>query len=82
MLFPAPVMNAVVQQDSLLLLNESDNEYPPVPGGLTKPDGNSVIWGDKVDSGRMGRTAPARGVSGERFSYYCLDLLFLVRSET
>jgi hypothetical protein len=82
MLLPAPVMTAVLQQDSLLLLNESGDEYPPAPGGLTKPDGNSAAWSDKAESERMGGTVPVRGVSGERFYYFFLNLLFLICSET
>ncbi|KAN0111887.1 hypothetical protein V8E52_008093, partial [Russula decolorans] len=36
---------------SQLLLNESDDdEYPPTPSSLTKPDGKSAAWGDKADS--------------------------------
>jgi hypothetical protein len=66
----------VLQQDSRLLLNESDNKYPPTPSSLTKLDGNSATRGDKADSERMGRMAPARGVSRERFFYWCLDLFF------
>ena len=73
----------VLQQGSQLLLNESDDdEYPPTPSSLTKPDGKSAARGDKADIERMGSTAPARGVSRERFSYWCLDLLFLICSDT
>jgi hypothetical protein len=72
----------VLQQGSQLLLNETDDEYPPTPNSLTKPDGKSGAWGDKADSETMGSTAPARGVSRERFSYWCLDLLFLICSDT
>jgi len=94
MLFPASVMTAgipdylitqlakVLQQGSQLLLNESDDEYPPTPSSLTKPDGKSAARGGKSNSERMGSTAPARGVSRERFSYWCLDLLFLICSDT
>jgi hypothetical protein len=81
MLLPAPVMTAVLQQDSLLLLNESGDEYPPALGGLTKPDGNSTAWSDKADRERIGSTVPAQGVSGERFYYFFLNLLFLICSE-
>ena len=73
----------VLQQGSQLLLNKSDDdEYPSTPSSLTKPDGKSAARGDKADSERMGSTAPARGVSRERFSYWCLDLLFFICSDT
>jgi protein MON2 len=72
----------VLQQGSQLLLNESDDEYPPTPSSLTKPDTKYATWGDKADSERMSSTAPVRGVSRERFSYWCLDLLFLICSDT
>ena len=73
----------VLQQGSQLLLNESDDdEYPPTPNSLTRPDGKSATRGEKADSERMGSTAPARGVSRERFSFWCLDLLFLICSDT
>jgi hypothetical protein len=73
----------ILQQGSQLLLNESDDdEYPPTPSSLTKPDGKLAVRSDKADSERMGSTAPARGVSRERFSYWCLDLLFLICSDT
>ena len=74
----------VLQQGSQLLLNESDDEYPPTPSSLTKPNGKLefAAWGDKADSERMGSTESARGVSRERFSYWCLDLLFLICSDT
>jgi hypothetical protein len=72
----------ILQQGSQLLLNESDDdEYPPTPSSLTKPDGKSAIRSDKADSERVGSTAPARGVSREPFSYWCLDLLFLICSD-
>ncbi|KAI0263685.1 hypothetical protein BGY98DRAFT_1165593 [Russula aff. rugulosa BPL654] len=66
MLLPAPVMTAVLHQDSLLLLNESGDEYPPAPGGLTKPDGNSAAWSDKADSERMGSTVPIMNLPSRR----------------
>jgi len=69
----------VLQQGSQLLLNESDDEYPP---SLTKPDTKSASRAGKADNERMGSTAPVRGVSRERFSYWCLDLLFLICSDT
>jgi len=70
----------ILQQGSQLLLNESDDDYPPTPSSLTS--GKSAARGDKADSERMGSTAPAWGVSRERFSYWCLDLLFLICSDT
>jgi hypothetical protein len=71
----------VLQQGSQLLLNESDDdEYPPTPTSLTIPDAKPAARGDKADGERMGSTAPTRGVSRERFSYWCLDLLFLICS--
>jgi hypothetical protein len=69
----------VLQQGSQLLLQELDDEYPPTPSSLTKPEKTKL---DKADSERMGSTAPVRGVSRERFSYWCLDLLFLICSDT
>ena len=72
----------VLQQGSQLLLNESDDEYPPTPSSLTRPSGKSAGQGDKADSERIGSTALARAVSRERFPYWCLDLLFLICSDT
>jgi hypothetical protein len=67
----------VLQQGSQLLLNESDDdEYPPTPTSLTIPDAKPAARGDKADGERIGSTAPTRGVSRERFSYWYLDLLF------
>lgn len=64
----------VLQQGSQLLLHELDDEYPPTPSSPTKPNAK--------DSERMGSTALVRGVTRERFSYWCLDLLFLICSDT
>ena len=57
-----------LQQGPRHLLNESDGEFAPTLSSLTKPDGKSAASGDKADSERKGSTAPARGVSRERFS--------------
>lgn len=65
----------VLQQGSQLLLHELDDEYPPTPSSLTRPN-------TKADGEKMGSTAPVRGVTRERFSYWCLDLLFLICSDT
>ena len=75
-------MAKVLQQGSQLLLQELDDEYPPTPISLTKPDAKSAARGDKADGERMGSTVPVREVSRERFSYWCLDLLFLICSDT
>jgi hypothetical protein len=67
----------VLQQGSQLLLNESDDdEHPPTPTSLTILDAKPAARGDKADGESMGSTAPTRGVSRERFSYWYLDLLF------
>jgi hypothetical protein len=67
----------VLQQGSQPLLNESDDdEYPPTLTSLTIPDAKPAARGDKADGERMDSTAPTRGVSRERFSYWYLDLLF------
>jgi hypothetical protein len=75
-----PQLAKVLQQSSQLLLNELDDKYPLTPGSLTKPDGKSTTRDDKADCERIGSTAPPR-LSRERFSYWCLDLLFLTCSD-
>ncbi|KAH9955055.1 hypothetical protein BC827DRAFT_1262095 [Russula dissimulans] len=71
----------VLQQGSRLLQHEPDEDYLPMPTSPTQP-GKSATRGGKADSDRMGSTEPVRGVSRERFSYWCLDLLFLICSDT
>ena len=72
----------VLQQGSQLLLHDLDDDYPPTPSSLTKSETKSSARSDKADIEMMGSTAPVRGVSRERFSYWCLDLLFLICSDT
>lgn len=76
----------VLQQGSQLLLqHESDEDYPPTPNSPTKqPDTKSggALSHHRAGSESVGSTAPVQAVSRERFSYWCLDLLFLICSDT
>jgi hypothetical protein len=72
----------VLQQGSQLLQHESDEDYSPTPTSLMQRGDVSVVWGDRADSEAVGSTEPLRAVSRERFSYWCLDLLFLICSDT
>jgi hypothetical protein len=71
-----------LQQGSQLLQHESDEDYSPTSLNLMQHGDVSVAWGDKADSEAVGSTVPLRAVSRERFSYWCLDLLFLICSDT
>lgn len=72
----------VLQQGSQLLQHELDEDYPPTPTSLVQSDDISAAWGGKADNEGVGSTAPLHAVSRERFSYWCLDLLFLICSDT
>jgi hypothetical protein len=68
----------VLQQGSQLLQHESDEDYP----SLMQPGDISAARGGKADSEAVGSTVPLPAVLRERFSYWCLDLLFLICSDT
>ena len=54
-----------------------------MPSNPPQPSTKSTARSSKADSETVvGSTAPIREVSRERFSYWCLDLLFLVCSDT
>jgi hypothetical protein len=72
----------VLQQGSQLLQHESDDDYPPTPSSLTQDKKSAKKRGSKADNEIVGSTEPVRPVSRERFSYWCLDLLFLICSDT
>ncbi|KAH9049809.1 hypothetical protein EDB83DRAFT_2553433 [Lactarius deliciosus] len=62
----------ILQQGSQLLQDGSSEEYSP-------PD---MPLGGKADGEEVGSTVPLLAVSRERFSYWCLDLLFFICSDT
>ncbi|KAH9049815.1 hypothetical protein EDB83DRAFT_2543167 [Lactarius deliciosus] len=62
----------ILQQGSQLLQDGSGEEYSP-------PD---MPLGGKADGEEVGSTVPLLAVSRERFSYWCLDLLFFICSDT
>ena len=68
----------ILQQGSQLLQDgsRSSEECPPTPTSLTLPEIRSVPEDEKV-----GSTVPLLAVSRERFSYWCLDLLFFICSD-
>jgi hypothetical protein len=75
----------VLQQGSQLLLqHDQDDDRPPTP--ISPPQSKkakSAKWNDKIDAETMvGSTVPVKEVSRERFSYWCLDLLFFICSDT
>jgi hypothetical protein len=71
----------VLQQGSQLLQHESDEDYPPTTSPMQASD-ISAAWDGKANSEVVGNTVPRPAVSRERFSYWCLDLLFLICSDT
>ena len=68
----------ILQQGSQLLQDGSSEEYPPTPTSLTHPE----IQSGKAEDEDIGSTVPLLAVSRERFSYWCLDLLFFICSDT
>ena len=73
----------VFQQGSQLLQHEQDDGHPPTPSNPLQSNTMSAAWSSKTDSETVvGSTARIGEVSRERFSYWCLDLLFLVCSDT
>jgi hypothetical protein len=71
----------VLQQGSQLLQHESDEDYLPTTSLMQASD-ISAAWDGKADGEAVGSTVPRPAVSRERFSYWCLDLLFLICSDT
>ncbi|KAH9169937.1 hypothetical protein EDB89DRAFT_1853941 [Lactarius sanguifluus] len=72
-------LSKILQQGSQLLQDGSSEEYPPP---LTSPTHPDVPLGGKADGEEVGSTVPLLAVSRERFSYWCLDLLFFICSDT
>lgn len=75
----------VLQHGSQLLQHGQDEDRPPTP--ISPPQSkakskSAARKGKAEDEAVVGSTAPVREVSRERFSYWCLDLLFLVCSDT
>ncbi|KAF8260132.1 hypothetical protein EI94DRAFT_1749458 [Lactarius quietus] len=66
----------ILQQGSQLLQDGSSEEYPPTPTH-TEIRSAPLLSGEEV-----GSTVPLLAVSRERFSYWCLDLLFFICSDT
>ena len=73
----------VLQQGSHLLQHEQDDDPPPTPSNPPQPKTKSAARSSKAESEMIvGSTAPIGEISRERFSYWCLDLLFLICSDT
>ena len=72
----------ILQQGSQLLQDGSSVEHPPTPTSLTHPEIRSAPLSGKAESGEVGSTVPLLAVSRERFSYWCLDLLFFICSDS
>jgi hypothetical protein len=75
----------ILQQGSQLLQHERDEDCPPTPVSPPQSKAKSksaARKGKAEDETVVGSTAPVREVSRERFSYWCLDLLFLICSDT
>lgn len=72
----------ILQQGSQLLQDGSSEEYPPTPTGPTHPETRSTPLGGKAEDEEVGSTVPLLAISRERFSYWCLDLLFFICSDT
>jgi hypothetical protein len=66
----------ILQQGSQLLQDGSNEESPLTPISLKHPEIRSVPEDEEV-----GSTVPLLAVSRERFSYWCLDLLFFICSD-
>ena len=78
----------VLQQGSQLLQHEGDEGHPPpTPNSPPRPNAKSAARSGKKGKAAdgesvVGSTAPVAEVSRERFSYWCLDLLFFVCSDS
>ena len=72
----------ILQQGSQLLQDGSSEEYPPTPTSATHPEIRSTTVSGKAEDEEVGSTVPLLAVSRERFSYWCLDLLFFICSDT
>jgi hypothetical protein len=78
------------QGSQLLLQHEQDDDQPlptsnsPLPPLRSNTKSSSARNGKADGSEKVvaGSTAPVVEVSRERFSYWCLDLLFLICSDT
>ena len=71
----------ILQQGSQLLQDGSGEEYPLTPTSATHSDIRSMTLNSKAEDEDVGSTVPLLAVSRERFSYWCLDLLFFICSD-
>jgi hypothetical protein len=71
----------ILQQGSQLLQDESSEEYPLTPTSAMHPQIRSTPLNSKAEGEDVGSTVPLLAVSRERFSYWCLDLLFFICSD-
>ena len=71
----------ILQQGSQLLQDGSGEEYPLAPTNATYPEIRSTTLSNKGENDDVGSTVPLLAVSRERFSYWCLDLLFFICSD-
>jgi hypothetical protein len=71
----------ILQQGSQLLHDGLSERYPPTPTSPTHPEIRSMPLSGNVEGGEVGSTVPLLAVSRERFSYWCLDLLFFICSD-
>ena len=72
----------ILQQGSQLLQDGSGEEYPLTPTSATHPEIRSTTLNSNSENENVGSTVPLLAVSRERFSYWCLDLLFFICSDT
>ena len=72
----------VFTQGSQVLQYEQDHGHSPTSGSPPQPNTRFTARSSEADTTVVGSTAPIREVSRERFSPWCLNLLFLVCSDT
>ena len=72
----------ILQQGSQLLQDGSGEEYLPTPTSAAHPEIRSTTLNSNTENENVGSTVPLLAVSRERFSYWCLDLLFFICSDT
>ena len=72
----------VLQRGSQVLQYEQDHGHSPTSGNPPQPNTRSAARSSEADTAVVGSTAPLGEVSRERFSPWCLNLLFLVCSDT
>jgi len=72
----------ILQQGSRLMQNGSSEDYSLTPASPIHPEIRSISLDGKADDEEVGSTVLLLAVSRERFSYWCLDLLFFICCDT